>query len=67
MPAVTPISATPRLGSYMDMILFVVESGKTTRQLGAQAGALLTEARANASVVLNKCRQYIPPALAQDT
>jgi succinoglycan biosynthesis transport protein ExoP len=67
MPPVTPISATPRLGSYMDMVLFVVESGRTTRQLGAQAGALLAEARANALVVLNKCRQHVPPALAQDT
>jgi uncharacterized protein involved in exopolysaccharide biosynthesis/Mrp family chromosome partitioning ATPase len=67
MPAITPISATPRLGSYMDLVLFVVESGKTTRQLGAQAGALLAEARANALVVLNKCRRYVPPMLSQDT
>ena len=51
----------------MDMVLFVVESGKTPQQLASQAGALLAEARANAAVVLNKCRRYVPPVLSHDT
>lgn len=67
MPPVTPTSATPRLGSYMDMILFVAESGKTPQQLARQAGALLSEARANAAVVLNKCRRHVPQLLSHET
>ncbi len=67
MPHVTPTSVTPRLASYMDMVLLVLESEKTPQQLAGQAGALLAESRANAAVVLNKRRRYVPQVLSHET
>jgi Mrp family chromosome partitioning ATPase/uncharacterized protein involved in exopolysaccharide biosynthesis len=67
MPPVSPTSATPRFASNMDMVLLVLESEKTSQQSAAQAIELLTEARANAAVVLNKCRQRVPAMLSHET
>ena len=66
MPPVTPTSVTPRLASNMDKVLLVLESEKTGQQTASHAGVLLAEARVNAAVVLNKCRQYVPAMLSQE-
>jgi len=66
MPPVTEISITPRLARFMDTILLVVESQKTDRDAGQRAAALLTEARANVGVVINKIRSYVPHRLHQE-
>jgi Mrp family chromosome partitioning ATPase/uncharacterized protein involved in exopolysaccharide biosynthesis len=66
MPPVTEISITPRLARFMDTILLVVESQKTDRDAGQRAAELLTEARANVGVVINKSRSYVPHRLHQE-
>jgi uncharacterized protein involved in exopolysaccharide biosynthesis/Mrp family chromosome partitioning ATPase len=66
MPPVTPTSVTPRLATNMDRVLLVIESEKTSQQVAVRAGELLAEAHANAAVILNKCRQYVPSLLSQE-
>ena len=66
MPPVSQISLTPRLARFMDMVLMVVESGKTDRDVVKRATTLLTENKANVSVVLNKARTYIPKRLLRE-
>jgi uncharacterized protein involved in exopolysaccharide biosynthesis/Mrp family chromosome partitioning ATPase len=63
MPPVTPTSVTPRMASYMDMVLLVLESEKTGQQAARQAGTLMRESRANVAAVLNKHREYVPERL----
>ena len=61
MPPVARTGVTQRLAGFMDMMmLLVVEAEKTSRDVVRQAGNLLTESKANVSVVLNKTRTYIP-------
>ena len=66
MPPVTQISVTPRLARFMDMVLLVVESGKTDRDVAQRAAALLSESRGNVGVVMNKNRSYVPKRLHQE-
>jgi uncharacterized protein involved in exopolysaccharide biosynthesis/Mrp family chromosome partitioning ATPase len=66
MPAITQTSVTPRLAGFMDMVLLVIESEKTDRQLVQQSCALLAESKANVSAVLNKTRTYVPRRLHQE-
>ena len=66
MPPVSQISATPQLARFMDQVLMVVESEKTSRDSVKRAGAMLAEAGANVGVVLNKTRSYVPKALDHD-
>ena len=66
MPPVTQTSATPRLASYMDLALLVLESEKTSQHSAARASALMREARANVAAVLNKQRSHMPAALSQE-
>jgi Mrp family chromosome partitioning ATPase len=66
MPAISPMSATPRLGSYMDIVLLVLESEKTGQQLAARATALMRESRANVAAVVNKYRAHVPARLSQE-
>ena len=66
MPPVTQTSATPRLASYMDLALLVLESEKTSQHAAARASALMREARANVAAVLNKHRSHVPAALSQE-
>ncbi len=66
MPPVSQISMTPRLARFMDMVLMVVESEKTDREVVKRASALLSESRANVGIVLNKQRQYVPKRLRQE-
>ncbi len=66
MPAVSQISMTPRLAKFMDMVLMVVESEKTDRDVVKRASALLAESRTHVGVVLNKARNYVPRRLRQE-
>jgi polysaccharide biosynthesis transport protein len=66
MPPVTQTSATPRLASYMDLALLVLESEKTRQHSAIRASALMRESRANVAAVLNKHRSYVPAAMAQE-
>ena len=63
MPPVSEISITPRLARFMDMVLLVIESGKTSREAGTRAAALLAESKTNVGLVLNKNRAYLPKRL----
>ncbi len=66
MPPVSQISVTARLASSMDMVLMVVESEKTDREMAQRAAALLSKANANVGVVLNKTKTYVPGKLFKD-
>ena len=66
MPPVSQTSLTSRLARYMDMVLLVVESGKSDREVVQQANQWLAESGATVGAVLNKNRQYIPTRLHRD-
>jgi polysaccharide biosynthesis transport protein len=66
MPPVNQISITPRLAGFMDMVLLVIESEKTDREIAARATALLAQSKSQLGVILNKTRSYIPARLHQD-
>jgi hypothetical protein len=66
MPAISPMSTTPRLGGYMDIVLLVLESEKTGQQLASRAAALMRESRANLAAVVNKYRAHVPARLSQE-
>ncbi len=66
MPAVSQISVTPRLARFMDMMLIVVESEKTDRDIVQRAATMLTEARGHVGVVLNKWKNYVPGRIQQE-
>jgi Mrp family chromosome partitioning ATPase/uncharacterized protein involved in exopolysaccharide biosynthesis len=66
MPAISQISITPRLARFMDMVLMVVESDKTDRDVAKRAAAMLAETKTNVGVILNKTRSYIPKRLQQE-
>jgi uncharacterized protein involved in exopolysaccharide biosynthesis/Mrp family chromosome partitioning ATPase len=66
MPTVNQISITPRLAGFMDMVLLVVESEKTDREIARQAAELLASSRAPVGVVLNKSRNYLPSKVQHD-
>jgi Mrp family chromosome partitioning ATPase len=66
MPPVSQISVTPRLAGFMDMVLLVVESETTDRDLVRRAATLLSESKAHVGVVLNKTTNYVPTGLHQE-
>ena len=66
MPPVSQISITPRLARFMDMVLLVVESEKTDRDVAKRVAAMLSESKTNVGVVLNKNRSYLPRQLHQE-
>jgi polysaccharide biosynthesis transport protein len=66
MPPVTQTSVTPRLAALMDVVLLMVEAGKTNREVLRQASSLITETKANLGVVLNRRRNYVPQWLHQE-
>ena len=66
MPPISQTSVTPRLAGFMDMVLFVIESEKTDRQIVQQACALLEESKANVCAVLNRTHTYVPQRLRQE-
>jgi uncharacterized protein involved in exopolysaccharide biosynthesis/Mrp family chromosome partitioning ATPase len=65
MPQVSQVSVTPRLARFMDMVLLVVESEKTDRDVVKRASTMLSESKANVSVVLNKEQAHVPKWLQQ--
>ena len=66
MPPVGQTSVTAKVARFMDMVLMVVESEKTDRDVAKRAGALLAEANATVATVLNKRRSYVPSWLHQE-
>lgn len=60
MPTVNQISITPRLAQYMDMVLLVIESEETDRDIAREAAVLLAQSRAHVGAILNKSRPYVP-------
>jgi polysaccharide biosynthesis transport protein len=66
MPTVSQLSITPRLASFMDMVLLVVESEKTDRDIVMGGASLLAESRAHLGIVLNKVNNYVPRSLQQE-
>ena len=66
MPPVSQISITPRLAGFMDMVLLVIESEKTHRDVVQRAAAMLAQSKAHVGAVLNKTRNYVPASLQGD-
>jgi polysaccharide biosynthesis transport protein len=66
MPSVNQISITPRLAGFMDMVLLVVESEHTDKEIARQAAELLSASRAPVGVVMNKSRNYLPSKVHHD-
>lgn len=66
LPPVSQISITPRIASYLDLLLLVVESERTAATGVQRAARLLAESEAHVGTVLNKTRHYVPTALLQD-
>jgi Mrp family chromosome partitioning ATPase len=66
MPPVSQISITPRLARFMDVVLMVVESGRTHVDVVKRSSSLLVEANPNVGIVLNKRRDYVPRGLKQE-
>ncbi len=66
MPPVSQISITPRLASFMDMMLMVVESEKTDRDAAAKACDMLAKSKSPVGIVLNKTKAYVPQILQKD-
>ena len=66
MPPVGQISITGKVAKFMDMVLMVIESEKTDKEVARKAGALLAESKANVATVLNKRKPYVPGWLQQE-
>lgn len=66
MPPVSPISSTPRLASFMDVVLMVMESEETNRDVANQALELLADSKAHLGGILNKTKSHVPKKLEQD-
>jgi Mrp family chromosome partitioning ATPase len=66
MPPVSQTSITSRLARFMDMVLLVVESEKTDREVVQQANTWLAESGATVGAVLNKTHKYVPARLHQE-
>jgi len=66
MPPINQLSVTPRIAKFMDIVLLVIESEKTDRDVVKRAVALLAESKPNLGAVLNKRCSYVPKILQQD-
>jgi uncharacterized protein involved in exopolysaccharide biosynthesis/Mrp family chromosome partitioning ATPase len=66
LPPATSTSMTPRLAGYMDIVLLVLESEKTGREVAGRAATLMRDSRANVAAVLNKYRKYVPERLCPE-
>jgi polysaccharide biosynthesis transport protein len=66
MPPVSQISITPRLARFMDMVLLVIESEKTDRDVAKHVATMLSESKTNVGIVLNKNRSDLPRQLRQE-
>jgi len=66
MPPISQLSVTPRLAKFMDMMLIVIESEKTDRDMVKRATTLLAESKSNLGAILNKRRNYVPRILQEE-
>ena len=66
MPSISQLSVTPRIAKFMDVVLLVVESEKTDREVLKRAITFLNESKPNLCAVLNKHRTYVPKVLQQE-
>ncbi len=66
MPPINQLSVTPRIAKFMDIVLLVIESEKTDRDVVRRAVTLLAESKPNLGAVLNKRRTYVPNGLQQE-
>jgi polysaccharide biosynthesis transport protein len=66
LPPVTQISMTPRLSRFMDVVLMVIESETTDKEVLKRSITLLHESQRNIGTVLNKRRSYVPKWLQQE-
>ena len=66
LPPATSTSMTPRLAGYLDIVLLVLESEKTGREVAGRAATLMRDSRANVAAVLNKYRKYVPERLCPE-
>ncbi len=66
MPPVSAISSTPRLAAFMDIVLMVMESEKTNRDVANQALELLGDSKTHLGAILNKTKAHVPKRLEQD-
>ena len=66
MPAVSPISVTPRLASFMDAVFIVIESEKASKDVVARATELLQKTNTNIGAILNKTKTYVPKKLQEE-
>lgn len=66
LPAVSPISATPRLARSMDTVMLVIESEKSDKNVVEKATAILQESNQHVGAILNKTKIYGPGQLKQD-
>ena len=66
MPAVSQLSITPRLAGFMDIVLFVLESEKTSHDAAMRATAMLAKSTGHIGAVLNKTKSYVPAALLHE-
>ena len=66
MPAVSPISVTPRLASFMDSVLLIIESEKATKDVVERATELLGKTNQNVGAILNKTKSYVPSSLQEE-
>lgn len=65
MPPVSQTSITPRLAAFMDLVLLVIESEKTDRDLVRRAANFLAHSKIHMGAILNMTRNYIPSRLQQ--
>ena len=49
-----------------NMVLLMIESEKTSRDVVEQANSLLAESKVSVKAVLNKYRRYVPDSLHQE-
>ena len=54
------------VAAYMDMVLLMIESEKTSRDVVEQANSLLAESKVSVKAVLNKYRRYVPESLHRE-
>lgn len=66
MPPVAQTSITAKVSRFMDMVLMVVESEKTDKDMAQRAGNLLAESNATVATVINKRKRYVPEWLQQE-
>lgn len=66
MPPISQTSPTVGLAPFFDMVLTVVESEKTQRDLARNAMALLESSNANVATVLNRKHNYLPRWLHEE-